>query len=145
MRVSRLSSLLLFVGIVFMACSGGSRDTTSMEGHWEPLMAQMGGIELPEKVRNSIKLSVENGQYTVLAGETVDKGTVTLNTTVQPMTADITGTDGPNKGRTMLAIYERMGDTLRICYDLTGTQRPTQFATEAGTQQLLVTYVRRTS
>src|SRR4051794_40819519 len=33
---------------------------------------------------------------------------------------DITGTSGPNKGKTILAIYEQKGDTLRICYDLSG-------------------------
>jgi uncharacterized protein (TIGR03067 family) len=55
---------------------------------------------------------------------------------------DITGTDGPNKGKTILAIYERDGDTLRVCYDLSGKSRPTEFKTETGTQLFLVTYKR---
>ena len=55
---------------------------------------------------------------------------------------DITGTDGPNKGETILAIYERDGDALRVCYDLSGKSRPTEFKTKAGTQLFLVTYKR---
>ena len=39
----------------------------------------------------------------------------------------ITGTEGPNHGRTFPAIYELKGDTLRICYDLSGAKRPTEF------------------
>ena len=33
---------------------------------------------------------------------------------------DITGTNGPNKGKTFLVIYELKGDELRVCYDLSG-------------------------
>jgi uncharacterized protein (TIGR03067 family) len=55
---------------------------------------------------------------------------------------DIIGTDGPNKGKTFLAIYERDGDTLRICYDLSGKNRPKDFKSPEGTQHFLVTYKR---
>jgi uncharacterized protein (TIGR03067 family) len=54
----------------------------------------------------------------------------------------ITGTDGPNKGKTFLAIYERDGDTLKVCYDLSGKAHPTEFKTAQGTQLFLVTYKR---
>jgi uncharacterized protein (TIGR03067 family) len=55
---------------------------------------------------------------------------------------DITGTEGPNKGKTILAIYEITDDTLRICYDLSGKARPTEFKTTKGTKLFLVTYNR---
>jgi len=54
----------------------------------------------------------------------------------------ITDTAGPNQGKTFPAIYELKGDTLRICYDLSGAKRPTEFKTVAGTQLYLVTYTR---
>jgi uncharacterized protein (TIGR03067 family) len=65
-----------------------------------------------------------------------------LNPKAKPKELDIVGTDGPNKGKTILAIYEQDGDTLRICYDLSGKGRPTEFKTKEGTQSFLVTYVR---
>jgi hypothetical protein len=52
---------------------------------------------------------------------------------------DIVGTEGPNKGKTFPAIYELEGDTLRICYALEGTKRPTEFKV-TGEKVLLVTY-----
>ena len=65
-----------------------------------------------------------------------------LNPSAKPKALDITGTEGPNKGKTILAIYERNGDTLRICYDLSGKSRPAEFKTTAGTQLFLVEYKR---
>ena len=55
---------------------------------------------------------------------------------------DITGTEGPNKGKTFQAIYELDGDTLKVCYDLSGKGRPTEFKTAEGTQLFLVIYTR---
>ena len=55
----------------------------------------------------------------------------------------ITGTAGPNNSRTYPAIYELKGDTLRICYDLSGAKRPAEFKSLAGTQLYLVTYNRK--
>jgi uncharacterized protein (TIGR03067 family) len=59
------------------------------------------------------------------------------------MELDITGTEGPNKGKTILGIYEKTGDTLRVCYDLGGKARPVEFKTEKGTLHFLVTYERQ--
>jgi uncharacterized protein (TIGR03067 family) len=55
------------------------------------------------------------------------------------MPKSITGTERPNQGRTFPALYELKGDTLRICYDLTGAKRPTEFRSVAGTNLYLVT------
>lgn len=74
--------------------------------------------------------------------QVVDRGTVKLAPGANPKELDITGTEGPNEGRTILAIYEHDGDTLRICYDLSGTGRPTAFETAEGTRLFLVTYRR---
>ena len=73
----------------------------------------------------------------------LDQGTIKLNASAKPKALDITGTEGPNKGKTIPAIYERKGDTLRVCYDLSGRKRPTEFKTEAGTQLFLVEYKRQ--
>jgi hypothetical protein len=52
------------------------------------------------------------------------------------------GTDGPNKGKTFLAIYELDKDSLKVCYDLSGKARPTEFKTKPDTTLFLVTYTR---
>lgn len=48
--------------------------------------------------------------------------------------------DGRNKGKTLLAIYELNGDILRVCYDLTGKVRPTEFKTRKSELLFLATY-----
>jgi uncharacterized protein (TIGR03067 family) len=113
-----------------------------MQGTWVPASAELGGKMFPDELRKSIKLVVKDDTYTVTIGKTVDQGTVKLKPTAKPKELDITGTDGPNKGKTILAIYELDGDTLRVCYDLGGKNRPTAFESKEGTQLFLVTYKR---
>jgi uncharacterized protein (TIGR03067 family) len=136
----------LFVALVFAlsfssaAWSADAKDDDAIEGTWLPSAAELGGKMFPDEVRKTIKLVIKDDKYTVTVGKQVDQGTIKLNPSATPKAMDITGTEGPNKGKTILAIYERKGDTLRICYDLSGKNRPTEFKTEAGTQLFLVEY-----
>ncbi len=124
-----------------LAARSDARDD-ALQGTWLPSTAELGGKSFPDEVRKTIKLVVKDDKYTVTVGKQVDQGTVKLNPSAKPKAMDITGTDGPNKGKTILAIYERDGDTLRVCYDLSGKNRPTEFKTREGTQLFLVTYKR---
>jgi uncharacterized protein (TIGR03067 family) len=132
-------ALALALSLSSAAWSGDVKDD-SLQGTWLPKSAELGGAEFPPEVRKTIKLVVKDDKYTVTAGKEVDQGTVKLMPSATPKAMDITGTEGPNKGKTFLAIYERKGDTLRVCYDLSGKKRPTAFKTEAGTQLFLVEY-----
>jgi uncharacterized protein (TIGR03067 family) len=119
-----------------------ARDADTLEGTWKAKTAELGGKAFPDEVRKSIQLVVKDDRYTVTVGKKIDRGTVKVNRKAKPKELDITGTEGPNKGKTILAIYERDGDTLRVCYDLGGKGRPTEFKTRTGTQLFLVTYKR---
>jgi len=115
----------------------------SLDGTWLPEAAELSGVKYPDDVRKATKLVMKGDKYTVTVGTQSDRGTVKLDASVEPKTMDITGTDGPNKGKTFLAIYEHDGDTLRVCYDLSGKSRPTEFKSKPGTQLFLVTYKRQ--
>ncbi len=110
------------------------------QGTWLIEEAELGGTKFPDEVRKMIKLVIDGDKYTVTTGEGVDKGTVKLDPKTSPKSMDVMGTDGPNKGKTFLAIYELNGDTMKICYDLSGTARPKEFKTKQGTVLFLVTY-----
>lgn len=114
----------------------------SLDGTWVPSAAELGGKAFPEEVRKTITLVIDGDKYTVTAGAAPDKGTVKLNPKGTPKGMDVTGIDGPNKGKTFQAIYELDGDTLKVCYDLSGKGRPTEFKTKEATQLFLVTYTR---
>ena len=113
-------------------------DWKMIEGAWIPVVAELGGKPLPQEFLKDTKLVLADGHYTYIN----DHGTYKLIPGETPKAMDITGKEGPNQGKTLLAIYELTGDTLRICYDLEGKTRPSEFATKAGTQQLLVSYKR---
>lgn len=112
----------------------------ALEGVWLPSSAELGGKAFPDEVRKSIRLEIKDNGYTVTVGGELDRGTCKLDPSTKPKALDITGTEGPNKGKTIPAIYERDGDTLRVCYDLSGKSRPTEFKTAEGTQLFLVEY-----
>ena len=134
--------LTLVLSFPLAARSGDDKEGDTIQGTWLPSTAELGGKMFPDEVRKTIKLVVKDDKYTVTVGKQVDQGTVKLNSAAKPKELDITGTDGPNKGKTILAIYERDGDTLRVCYDLSGKNRPKEFKTKEGTQLFLVTYKR---
>jgi uncharacterized protein (TIGR03067 family) len=141
-----LKPLAPFILVLSFSLAGNGdepKDGENLQGTWLPSAAEFGGMKFPDEIRKTMKLVVKDDKYTVTVGkERSDHGTVKLNSAAKPKEMDITGTDGPNKGKTFQAIYERDGDTLRICYDLSGKSRPKEFKTKEGTQLFLVTYKR---
>ena len=133
---------IAFALVVTCSSAAGSEDAKddNLDGTWLPAAAELGGKKFPDEVRKSIKLELKGDEYTVTVGTNPDRGTCKRNPSAKPKALDITGTEGPNKGRTILAIYERDGDTLRICYDLSGKSRPEEFKTTDGSQLFLVEY-----
>ena len=142
MKRSQFVLTLLVLWLPTSPCRGEDNETGKLEGSWLPVEAELSGQKFPDEVLKTMKLILERDTYTVYAGEQIDRGTIQLASTAEPKAMDITGTEGPNKGKTFLAIYELAGDTLRICYDLAGKQRPTEFKTAKGSQQFLVRYER---
>ena len=134
------------VYVCFVLCASLSAfadDAKGVQGNWKPIKAELGGQPMADDVVKSISLKLENGKYEVFVGDKPDKGTYTMDAATKPKSMTITGTEGPNRGKTFPAIYELNGDTLRICYDLSGAKRPTEFKTVAGTKLYLVTYNRK--
>jgi uncharacterized protein (TIGR03067 family) len=142
-----------FLAILFsicLLCSSATvladdKDKPSSDGTWIPTRAELGGNKLPDDVLKTIKLVLEGDKYTVTIGSEVDKGTVKMDAKAKPMTMDIVGTEGPNKGKTILAICEMSGDTMKVCYDVSGKNRPKTFESKPDTLLFLATYKRMKS
>lgn len=114
-----------------------------IDGIWLPVAMEFAGQPFPEEARKGIVLEIVGEAYTVTVGKEVDKGTVKVDAAATPVTIDIVGVVGPNKGKTILGIVAVEKDTLRVCYDFSGKDRPTEFKTAEGTQHFLVTYERQ--
>lgn len=133
MALEQFVAFALVVASSSAAWSDDAKDDT-LEGVWLPSAAELGGKKFPDEVRKTIRLELKGDQYIVTVGTEPDRGTCKRNPSAKPKALDITGTEGPNKGKTILAIYERNGDTLRVCYDLSGKSRPVEFKTTEGTR-----------
>jgi uncharacterized protein (TIGR03067 family) len=124
-------------------CSDDDKDDAkAIEGTWLPTEAELAGEKFSDEVLKSIKLVLKGDEYTATVGENADKGTFTIDPAKDPKALDIKGTDGPNKGKTFLCIYKLEKDTLKVCYDLSGKNRPTEFKTKSDTQLYLAVYKR---
>ena len=139
---------ILYIGLTVAAsltafAADSPDDALAVRGSWTPARADLGGQPMAEAVLKSISLKLDGGKYEVFVGDKPDKGNYTLDSTSKPKSMTITGTEGPNHGRTFPAIYELKGDTLRVCYDLSGAKRPTEFKSVVGTKLYLVTYHRQ--
>ena len=142
MKYSFLISLAL-TGLLTACVARSPDDAKAVQGNWRPIKAELGGQPMTDALLKSISLKLENGKYEVFVGDEPDRGTYTLDTTSMPKGMTITGTEGPNRGKTFPAVYELSGDTLLICYDLSGAKRPAEFKSVAGTRLYLVTYSRK--
>jgi uncharacterized protein (TIGR03067 family) len=142
MRWIQFFTLTLVLSVMQTANGEDPKDRDAIQGTWLASTAELGGKPIPDEVRKTITLVIKDDKYTVTVGKNPDRGTVKLDPSAKPKAMDITGTEGPNKGKKIPAIYELDGDTLKICYDLSGKSRPTEFKTVEGTQRFLVTYKR---
>jgi len=116
-------------------------DASAVQGNWKLKKAELGGQPMADAILNIISLKLDNGKYEVFVGKEPDRGIYTLDSDTKSMT--ITGTEGPNTGKTFPAIYDLKDDTLRICYDLSGAKRPSEFKSTGGTKLFFVTYNRK--
>lgn len=103
-------------------------DLKKMEGTWEAKLYIADGKKWSDKELATIKLIVKGaGENELILGKEKFHGTYKLDEKASPKSIDITLTEGPDKGKKKLGIYELKGDTLRICVGPLGGKRPRAF------------------
>lgn len=116
-------------------------------GIWKPRGATLNGTFLPPPSLEGITLAVSGDYYEVhVDGEDhADIGTFSIDQSVTPHRMEIKSQSGPNKGKTILAIFEIKGlDAMRVCYDLAGTAYPIDFTAPKGSGRYVAGYRRAT-
>jgi uncharacterized protein (TIGR03067 family) len=109
-----------------------------------PVAANVAGRDLIVNELRVKYLVLDAGGYTIVdrSNQIVDSGEYLVDDAASPQTMDIVGREGPNAGRTMLAIYQLEEDRLTVCYDLDGQERPIDMQPRADQLLLSITYAR---
>jgi uncharacterized protein (TIGR03067 family) len=114
------------------------------EGTWRVILLQVDGNVAPEK--DAKKITVVNqadGTWSIqLEGKEIAKGTSEINPTSKPKTIDFTPTEGSDKGRVFLGIYDIRETCRKLCYAPAGKDRPTEFFSKPGSGHVLVIFQR---
>jgi uncharacterized protein (TIGR03067 family) len=149
--MKKLALAAAVIGGLVVAGSGDGGEKKGKDherdGTWVVVGMEQDGKQLAAQSIKKliIKLSNQGDKYTVtMADKVIDKGTSTVDAQKKPYSVDIKGEEGPYQGKTVLAIYEINGDAMKVCYDLEGNGRPTEFSTKPGSGQLLIQYQRET-
>jgi uncharacterized protein (TIGR03067 family) len=109
------------------------KEVKKFQGSWTIESSETGGEKLPADDLKALIVTFEGDKHTVKNGdEVIQVGTQKLDPTQSPKAIDVTMTEGPSKGAVMLGIYEFDEDTLKVCFDPTGKNRPTEFKSEPG-------------
>ena len=139
-RTRSICVLLASIVAFTWGCSTSQNQSPAIEGSWQISSAMMGGQDLPIQGLQGTPLVLQGGHYTFQN----DTGDYSIVPATSPAAIDVHGVHGPNAGKTIPAIYKLEGDTLTICYNLLGTDRPAEFASGPGSQLFLARYTRTT-
>ena len=135
--------LFVLVAVLLFLVAADDKDETKKElerfqGTWKLESVEIGGMKMDTKVFEDVRLILEGDKFTHKEGKEPVHGTFKVDVSKKPKTIDITFTDGPEKGNTVLGIYELDGDTYRVCLDVAKKDmRPTKFESKKGTMLVL--------
>lgn len=114
----------------------------TLDGVWIPTGAIFAGQPVQPETLGAAQLTIRGDEFETLAGGAREAGRLVRDESVRPHTLDLVGQVGPRGGRTFQAIYALAGDSLRLCYDMSGGRRPVTFVSQPGTSLYLVHYKR---
>lgn len=105
----------------------------NIQGTWRFVAHEMDGKKAPPEETKKMTITFKDDKWTVRDGDkVVQAGTHKFDPSKKPAQVDAKVTEGEGKGSNMLGIYELKGDTIKVCFDVMGKERPTSFSTKEG-------------
>jgi internalin A len=109
------------------------KDLELLKGAWVATSYVKDTKPAAEADLKMLKLTIDGDQASFTKGKDVRKSTYKLDPTQKPKALDIVMIDGPDKGKTLLGIYEIKGDEFKICLAVLDKPRPKEFAAKPET------------
>ncbi|HVP45840.1 MAG TPA: TIGR03067 domain-containing protein [Bryobacteraceae bacterium] len=145
LRLSVFGSLLVVWSASLVGCgathaAGASDDAKLWQGTWKLVSCTWNG----EPQMADMQWIVEGDRYTIrLNGQShTDPYPFILDPSQKHIDVNHHETPQGTYGGKLKGIYEITGDSLRVCYDLTGRQYPRSFDGGPGTRQVLYQFQR---
>jgi RNA polymerase sigma factor (sigma-70 family) len=110
------------------------KDLAALQGTWIAVRIERSGKEAPAEMLKDFKVVIKGDKMTIWPGRDDRISTIKLNPSKSPKWMDNTPHEGPAKGKSLPAIYELKGDTLKMCFDNEGVsdERPREFKSTPG-------------
>ena len=106
---------------------------TQIQGTWKFTSQEVDGKSRTKDELANQTITFEGDKWTVRRdGKVIQAGSHKFDPNKKPPQVDAVVTEGEDNGNTMLGIYELNTDTLKVCFDPKGKQRPADFASKAG-------------
>jgi RNA polymerase sigma factor (sigma-70 family) len=109
------------------------KDQEDIVGTWVLVSEERGGQKVEEEDKGLQLILTAAGKATQKQGEREEVGTYKLDPAKTPKEIDVSADK-----RMLPGIYKLKGDTLTLCIDHGGKERPTEFASKPGTDVVLV-------
>ena len=110
-------------------------------GDWQALTGVLAGDAMPDEIVSATRLTISEKQYVVNLAGTIDSGDCEIQIDSNPIKMKLDGNDGPNSGKTFLAILESTKNgEIRIAYDLSGTDYPHTFSPTLAKSNYVATF-----
>jgi uncharacterized protein (TIGR03067 family) len=114
------------------------KELKTFQGTWVLVSAVRDGKKPSDE--KGIKLIITGTKYSLTQESSAvigHRGTFLLDPAMKPKATDVTVTDGPDKGKIFLGIYELSSDDYKVCFASVGKDRPTEFSSKQGSGNLL--------
>ncbi|HYT88062.1 MAG TPA: TIGR03067 domain-containing protein [Gemmataceae bacterium] len=120
----------------------GKKDEELIQGTWSVVSGEKEGQKAPEEELKDVRLTFAAGGKLMVKAKNKDmEGTYKLDSAKKPKEIDVTVDEG-GKELVLKGIYLLTKDSLKICLAHPPTERPTEFATQAGVQTMLIIFRR---
>jgi uncharacterized protein (TIGR03067 family) len=143
-----MKSVLLILAFVALASAAvkpnanAVDDLENLEGTWAVVSLEADGAKIPDAMLDGSRIIIKGDAFKSFSGGATYEGTIKVDASKTPKTIDLIFTEGPEKGKTALGIYELRGDNWRMCLSLGAGSRPSEFATKQGRGHALETLKR---
>ncbi len=134
----KYQAILIFAASLLIAAddpkdAAPKKELDLLKGTWAATSYVKDNKPAPEPDLKMMKLTIAGDQVTFTKGKDARKSTYKLDPAQKPKTVDIVMIDGPDKGKTLLGIYELTADDFKICLAILDKPRPKEFAAKPET------------